>query len=118
MELILFISFVFVALVLVALGLFFSDHTEVALLGFLLFFLVGMIMLTGTITHKVGTENNITCAYSSGNLTGSSEQARDIYEPISWDGNFSHTLGYFMVIAAIAGFIGCASSIKKFFMGD
>lgn len=113
MELTLFVTFVAISLILVSLGLYFREHTELSLIGFFLLFLLAMIILTGTITRKVGEEVNSTCLYSGNNLTGTIEQVRNVYEPITWDGSFSHYTGYYLAVISIVGFIGVLVGLRR-----
>ena len=113
MELIIFVVFLVLSLILIALGLFIPEHSELSLIGFFFLFLLAMLILFGTITHKTGTQNNVTCEYADGNLTGSIEEVTDIYTPITMDGTLSHSFGYWLALISVVGFIGVIVALKR-----
>jgi len=113
MELILFVIFVLISLALISLGLFITEHTELSLVGFLFLFLLSMILLTGTITTKTGSVTNTTYMCINGSVSLSSEEKIDVYQPISWDGTLSHSIGFWLAIASFIGFIGVIIGIRR-----
>lgn len=113
MELTLFLAFISISLVLIGLGLFVREHTELSIIGFTFLFLLSMVLLTGTITQKVGYTTNTTCNYVDGNLTSTAEVTEFQYDPISWDGTLAHSLGYFMAVMSIVGAIGVFVGFRR-----
>lgn len=119
MDLILFGVFTAISFILIALGLFRIEHTELSLIGFVFLFLLSMVILNGQITYKIGTNTSSNFTYTpnaSGTnitlLTSSFEEVTDIYGPITLGGALSHSLGYWLAIASIIGFIACILGLK------
>jgi len=122
LDLFLFIIFLALSLILIALGLIVSEHTELALIGFVFLFLLSMLMINSDIQYKVGTETNITNTLDATNTSILSSQiiTRDSYATftadttLSWLGRtLSHVIGYWLAIASIVGFAGVLMGYRK-----
>ena len=121
MDIVLFCIFLALSLVLIALGLFHFEHTELSLVGMVFLFLLAMVVLNNQIMYKVGTNTTSNFTYSNvelitGNytlLTSSYEENLDVYGPISLGGNLSHSIGYWLAIASVIGFVGVLLSLRK-----
>jgi len=113
MELLLFATFLVLSLVLIGLGLYFREHSELSLVGFAFLFLLSMILLTGTITQKTGFQSNTTCVYEGGNLTSTIETSSDIYEAVNFDGSSAHRFGYYLAAISVLGFAGVLIGIRR-----
>jgi hypothetical protein len=120
MDITLFGVFLGLSLILIALGLFRSEHTELSLVGFVFLFLLAMVVLNNQITYVIGTNTtstfDYTYNYAGSNLTlltSSFEENNDIYGPINLGGNLSHTVGYWLAIASVIGFIGVILGLRK-----
>jgi len=119
MDLVLFSIFLGLSLVLIALGLFKSEHTELALIGFVFLFLLGLVILNNQLEYKIGTATNSTFTYDldydgSGQtlLNASVEEVVDIYGTSKLGGPLSHTVGYWLIIGSFIGFVGVIMGIK------
>lgn len=108
MDLFLFCVFVAISLILIGLGLFRADHTELPLVGFLFLFLLAMTILTGSVQYKIGTETNTTYSYVvNDTINMTQEVSYDVYDDINLDGSLTAKLvGYWLAIMSIVGFIG------------
>lgn len=117
MDLILFGVFLVLGLVLITLGLFRPEHMELSLIGFLLLFLLAIIILNNQITYKTGTFTLSNFSYTSENnltlLTNSSESVVDIYTETTLGGYLSHVVGYYLALGAIIGFIGVIVAYRR-----
>jgi hypothetical protein len=131
MELTLFVVFFVLSLLLIALGLFKSDHTELSLVGFLFLFLLAMIMIQGTIQYKTGEtygygclccgpyESNQTEIFGAHNCTDVNNSSlvvtsiTDNYTDFDSGSGLSHIVGYWLAIASIVGFIGIMFSFRR-----
>lgn len=120
MDIVLFCIFVVISFTLIALGLFRTEHTELALIGLVFLFLLAMLVLNNdSLTYKVGTNtsSNFTYTYSpSANgtlLTSSFESVTDIYEPITLGNTLSHTIGYWLAVGSVIAFIGVLLGLRK-----
>ena len=130
MELILFIVFLSLSLLLVTLGLIKSEHSELALVGFGFLFIMSLIIINGDIQYKTGTKevyvygNNYTgyhWDYVVGNPSINDvnlfhSNQTNIYssmQDISIAGGFFfHLVGYWLAISSVVGFIGVLASLK------
>lgn len=114
MYLIVFCIFLSLSLILIALGLFRPEHSELSLVGFAFMFLLSFIIISGTLTNVTGTNTTSNFSYSVvGNytlLTSSFENVENIYTPITLDN--SHNFGYYLAIASIVGFIGTLIGLR------
>jgi len=119
MDLVLFSIFVVIAFTLITLGLSHPEHTEMALIGLVFLFLLSMVILNNSITFKVGTNttSNFTYSYSpiaNGTLlTSSFESVTDLYDTVTLGDSLSHTLGYWLAVGSIIGFIGVLLGLRK-----
>lgn len=117
-ELILFSTFILISLVLIALGLYRLEHTELSLVGFIFLFLLSMVVIGDNLTYQTGETTNITNTHAVVNgsvvLTFSSEVTTydsSIYQDTS--GFFTtHNFGYLLAVLSIVGMIGSFISIK------
>lgn len=116
-EFILFIAFISLALILVTLGLYRLEHTELAMIGFFFMFLLSMVVLTDNLTYKTGENVTITNTHGIVNgsvvLTSSVETTSYIHSQYQDGSGFftTHRLGYFLAVMAVIGFAGCFVSI-------
>lgn len=123
LDLTLFVVFILLSIIIIALGLFRPEHTELSLVGFVFLFLLSMVILEGNIQYKVGEDINTTYNYScietcdqTGNtslmLSSTTITNRDVYDTFTAGGTLSHLVGYWLAIASIIGFIGVLMSLK------
>ena len=114
MILTLFLVFLALALILITLGLFRTEHSELSLIGFVFLFLLSFIILNSNITYKIGTETNMTYSYNLLNGTyyvnATNELNIDKYTNFS-DSN-THNFGYWLVIASFIGFLGVLLGLR------
>ena len=122
MDLILFSIFLALSLILIALGLLITEHTELALIGFVFLFLLSMLMINSDIQYKVGTQTNITNTLDPSNSSILTSQITtvDTYATftanttLGWLGRtLSHVLGYWLAIASIVGFVGVLMGYRR-----
>jgi hypothetical protein len=118
MELVLFILFLVISFVLITLGLIFSNHTELSLIGFTFLFLLSFPIITENITYTTGSNTYSQFNYSSldGNytlLTSSYESQTDIKTSIFEESDLSHYFGYYMAVISVVGFIATLIGIKR-----
>jgi hypothetical protein len=115
-----FILFLALAFVLIALGLFKPEHTELSLIGFVFLFLLSMQIIAGNISYNSGTNTTSYFAYTPNYeslnltlLTSSNETVVYNYTPMVLDGVLAHLIGYWLAVISIVGFIGVILSIRK-----
>lgn len=117
-ELILFSTFIIISLVLVALGLYRLEHTELSLVGFIFLFLLSMVVIGNNLTYQTGenitTTNNyglVNGSYVIVNFTEVTTYQNSIYQDTS--GFFTtHNFGYLLAVLSVIGAIGSFVSIK------
>jgi hypothetical protein len=130
MYLILWVVFLVISFIIVTIGLFRPEHTEMALIGFVFIFLLSLNLEVGTIDYKMGTNISYACL-----CCDNSEQAArygtnvklcdtpdnstmvkiseiDIYETWNGGGTLGHLVGYWLMIMSIVGFVGVLLSIR------
>ena len=127
MILSLFIVFLLFTLIIIAIGLFRPDHTEISLIGFLFLFLLSIVILNGEIQYKTGQNYTYSCLCCNGEETQRTGEAsycdgenatlvvtQTIDNYATWEsgGTFSHIVGYWLSVASIVGFIGVILSLR------
>lgn len=101
------------SLILITLGLFRNEHTELALIGFVFLFLLSFLLINNDIQYRVGYDTNTTYTYTDGNLSLTEETTRDVYTTSTMGGSLSHSFGYWLAVISIVGFIGMILALKK-----
>lgn len=107
-----FVTFLVISLIIIALGLFRQEHSELAIIGFLFLFLLSFTFNTG-IEYKTGY--NTTYEYNNqGNLSlmPSKEIVTDNYVKYNPTGLFSHLVGYYLAIGSFIGFVAVLIGLK------
>lgn len=129
MDLWLYLILILISLVFIFLCFYAPEHSELGIVGFLFLFLLSLVMLGGDIQYKVGVNTTTTTTYEYENLTEtpdttaqylliSTSEARadvDVYETFTAGGTLSHTVGFYMAIASIVGFIGVLVGLRSQF---
>lgn len=119
MDLVLLVIFLLLSFILIALGLFIRDHTELALIGFVFLFLCSNVILFNDVTYKIGSDVNITYSYSNESLLNSSSEIhRDVYDTYTAGEDFSHSIGYWLLVLSVVGFISCIMALRGLFKKD
>ena len=112
MILTLFGVLIAISLVFIVIGLIKPDESAMALVGFLFLFLLSFIVLTSNLEYQVGNYINTTYTYdSTGNVNFTQQTVADHYE--NFDDSNSHTMGYYMVIISVVGFVGVLLGLKS-----
>ena len=118
MELTLFIIFLLLSFILISLGLFIREHTELTLIGFLFLFLLSFVVIGGDIQYKTGenTTNTYGChtcdAYNYTVVLDSSETI-NTYGNVSFGGTLAHSFGYWLAVLSLVGFVAVMLSFKS-----
>lgn len=120
MILYIFLIFVAIAVVLIFLGFYNQEHTELPLIGFLFLFLLSLNLLSGSIEYRVGEYENVTYTYdntSFANLTLNTthSETRYVYDDYVGEGLTNQLAGYWLAVCSIIGFIGTLISLKNQF---
>jgi len=117
MDLLLFCVFLALTIILIALGLFRAEHTELSLIGFLFLFLLSFSIIGENIDYKVGTDTNITYHYVEGDAIGkinhTSKISRDVYDTATVGSTNSHRFGYWLAVCSIIGFAGVILGMRR-----
>lgn len=99
-----------VSLVLITLGLYKPEHTELSLIGFVFLFLLSIHIILGTgLTYQTGQIET----YSYDNTTLANITITDSYSPITLGGNLDHLFGYYLAVLSVIGFLGVMTSYKR-----
>ena len=134
MLLSLFGVFLALSLVLVALGLFVQEHTELSLIGFTFLFLLSIHIIGSGLTVQSGVKEiytygdnvsgvHLDSLHPNDNFTKTIDKAEDAllfctnktytYSPITLGGNLDHLFGYYLAVLSIVGFLGVMTSYKR-----
>lgn len=117
MDITLFCVLLSLSFALITLGLFRQEHTELSLIGFVFLFLLSMIIINGQLEYKTGQYLNTTFTYEPiGGIyyvNASYETQLDIYSPANMTGLLSHSVGYWLAICSVIGFLGVLLSLRK-----
>jgi len=113
MNLTIFVVFLAVSFIFIAIGLFRNEHSEMALIGFVFLFLLGIGLNSSNITEQTGTNIIHTYTYIYPSVCGVDTMVLDnevetqtkFMSPVIFDGITQHTISYYFCIAAITGFI-------------
>lgn len=100
--------FVAISLLLIGIGLFKAEHTELPLVGFFFLFLLALTILSGSVEYKIGTETNMSYSYDVSNTTllSTQEFSYDLYDVVNFDGSLTSKIaGYWLAIMSAVGFI-------------
>jgi len=117
-ELILFTTFILISLVLVALGLYRLEHTELSLVGFVFLFLLSMVVIGDNLTYQTGETTTITNTHGLVNdsvvLLNSTETTVSDFSIYTDTSGFftTHNFGYLLAVLSVIGAIGSFVSIK------
>ncbi len=110
MYLTLFVVFICIALVLIGLGLYKPEHSELSLIGFFFLFLLSTVLLGGDIQYKIGVNNTYSCLCCENSRVGGDvdvcgnstnlfiTSVTDNYATFETGGFASHIAGYYMAV--------------------
>lgn len=115
MILILFALFLSLSLILIILGLFKPEHTELSLVGFLFLFLLSFTVMNNNLEYQTGHTINYTYTDDNYSLNPFSETLTYNYEYYNdTSSSFNtHILGYYLALISVVGFIGCILGLRK-----
>ena len=103
-----------ISLVMITIGLSRPSESSQALVGFLFLFLLGVVLINGSLEYQVGENINTSYTYvnsSSSQINNTVEYRSDIYK--NFDDTTSHRFGYYLALASAVGFIGVIIGLKK-----
>jgi hypothetical protein len=112
----LFVLFLILSIILIALGLRFTEHTELVLIGFVFLFTCGGVVLSNNVEVHSLTNSTVSYIYTNSSslaLNSTNTQSLDIYSSESIDSGMSHTFGLYIMIAAGFGFIFVLFNLKR-----
>jgi hypothetical protein len=106
MDLTLFIIFFILSLIIIFLGFYRTEHSELALVGFVFLFLLSFLIIGNDIQYKTGVNTTTLYTYDNATLNSTTEVSTDMYSPFTATSGFSHSFGYWLAVASIIGFVG------------
>ena len=113
MYLTLFVVFIGLSLLLVTLGLFRPEHTELALIGFVFLFLLSFSVINEDLSVKSGVDITYNHTLVNGSYEVTSETQRTSYEDVTLGGNLDHLIGYYLAILSVVGFVAVIIGIRR-----
>jgi uncharacterized membrane protein YkvI len=104
--LLLWLSLLFLSLVICILG-YYTDDEPYFTVGAFFIFLLGIVIMSNQLEYQTGSVTNTTYTYTDGNLT--SEGAAEVFTYTAWNDADSKIVGYLL---SIIGGIGFALSLR------
>ena len=117
-ELVVFSTFLALAVIFVALGLYRTEHTELCMIGFIFIFLLSFVVITNNLTYKTGETVTITNTPGLYNgtvvLLNSTEVTTYDHTTYQDTSGFftTHRFGYLLAVLSVIGLIGSFVSIR------
>ena len=111
MILTLFGVLVGIALVLVSIGIFKPEESALAIIGFVLLFLLGVVIINGTLEYETGSIVNSTYTYSGSIVTKTDQVITNQYD--YFNDNTSKQVGYYLSIVSFVSFIGVIIALRR-----
>lgn len=123
--------FISISFILIALGLYRLEHTELSLVGFFLLFLLSLVIISGNLEYKIGYQEIYVygsnySGYHYDHYGGDPSPSlndlnlfhlnqTNIYAPYQDDSGFftTHRFGYVLAVMSVIGMVGSLASIKK-----
>lgn len=99
---------------MITIGLARPSESSQAIIGFFFLFLLGVVLVNGSLEYKTGENTNTTYQYfnsSSLQINNTIEYKTDIYN--NFNDTTSHRFGYFLSIASAIGMIGVFIGLKR-----
>lgn len=112
MILTLFAVIVFIALVMIIVGLVRPTESAQALIGFTFLFLMSIVLINGSLQYETGATTSSNFTYDNTGQVITAVQAVN-YSYENFDDTTSHRVGYWMAIAAVIGFLGVILSLRR-----
>lgn len=124
LELWLYLALLLISIILVALSLRHTEHSELGIVGFTFIFVLSFVMIQGDIQYKVGQNETITysclCCEQGGtyecddnsSMVATLKERVDVYENFTAGGPLSRSVGYWLAVMAVIGFIGVFVGLK------
>ena len=114
MILTLFLSFIFISLVMITIGLAKPSESAQALIGFFFLFLLAMTIIGGDLEYSVGENTNTSYSYMNDtSLQINTTTEYKAYNYNNFDDTTSRRIGYYLTVASAVGFAGVLFSLKK-----
>jgi hypothetical protein len=112
MILTLFVVLLSLSLSLIVLGILKPDESGLALVGFLVMFLLSMQILGGSLQYEKGINSTSLYTYdANGSITSTSQTL--IYDYANFSDSNSHTIGYYLAVISIVGFVGVMLGLRS-----
>jgi len=105
-----------VSIVLVILGLFVSEHSGLALIGFALIFILSIVIQTGNLEIGNGLNMSTSFSYVNGSIDSSTQEV--VYEFENWDDGTAHQIGFWLAVASAVAFFLMLYNIKRGFKNE
>ena len=88
---------------MIVLGLVWSSHSEFAIVGFVFAFLLGLMLMNGSVNYRVGTNTTSDIFYTAGDATQVNQTFTYSYTP--FNDTDSQLFGKYSAIASALGFV-------------
>ena len=111
MILSLFLVLIFLSLVFIFVGIIRPDESAMALVGFLFLFILSFVVLNGQLQYETGATVTANYNYTGGDITSTGQSI--VYTYAYFSDSTSHTMGYYMVIISVVGFVGVLLGLRS-----
>jgi hypothetical protein len=99
-----------ISIIFIVVGIFRPAESLFAVVGFTIMFLLGLIMLNGTLSIPAGATVTSTFSYSGSSINGTTQTITNEYTTFS--DSTSHWVGWLIMILGVGGFIIMLFSIR------
>jgi hypothetical protein len=111
MILSLYLVLIFLSLVFIFVGIIKPDESAMALVGFLFLFLLSFVVLNGQLQYETGAIVTANYTYTGGAITATGQNI--VYSYAYFSDTTSHTMGFYMVVISIVGFVGVLLGLRS-----
>lgn len=108
-----FIPLMVLGLVLVVLGIVFTQHTELAIVGFVFLLVLGLQMNTGQVEYRTGSNITASVGYNGSSIDTITQNVQYAYVP--FNNSLSEMFGKYTAIAAAFGVIVMFFALTRFY---
>lgn len=112
MILSLFVVLLILALAFIVVGIIKPDEASMAMVGFVFLFILSMVILNGQLEYETGATVSNSYSYSANYSLNATTQTI-VYTTAFYTGTNAHTMGYYMAIISVVGFVGVLLGLKS-----
>jgi len=108
----LFVVLIAISLAFILVGLLKPDESSMALVGFVFLFLLSFVILNEQLEYETGADIINYYSYDLNNTLNGTTQSI-VYTTNFYSGSNAHTMGFYMVIISVVGFVGVLLNLRS-----